>query len=197
MLEFKNCVKTLVYKFLEKLANIFFTVFINTMKVNNPKIQNKNNNNHRPAFGAKLGWRAVYELKNTPEKLEKITNRLKDAGEPTTIVDIMTFKTTKGNRYSLRLFNEIFGDGYNLSLLKDTNNKEIVLSSAKDFVAKLENLTKTTVENKEYLLFNKIKAEHSSSLSMTKYLKGIIERAKKRGQYLKPKTEQTFFDKFK
>lgn len=155
-----------------------------------------NYNNYKPAFGAKLGWRIVYELKNTPEKLTKITQQLKDMGEPTTVVDIMSTNTKDGKRYSLRLFNEVFGDRDNVSLLKDKYNKDMVCSSAKDFINAIENLTRKSVENKEYIIFNKIRNEHLGSWPMIKYLKGIIRRAKEDGKYLSSKTEQTFFKEF-
>ncbi len=161
------------------------------------KIENKHNyNNYKPKFGAKLGWRAAYELKNNPEKFAGVTKSLKEMGEPTTVVDIMTQNTRKGKMYSLRLFNEIFGEQHNIPLLRDNNNKDIVSSSAKDFISSLENLTKTTVESKEYSLFNKIRNDYSSSLPMMKYLKGIINKAKENGKYLSPASEQTLSNKF-
>ena len=76
-------------------------------------------NNSNPKFGAKLGWRANYELKHAPEKLAKVAQNLKEMGEPTTVIDIMSQDTKKGRMYSLRLFNEIFGEEYNISLLKE------------------------------------------------------------------------------
>ena len=102
---------------------------------------NQSYNNYNPPFGARLGWRATYELKKTPEKLAEITSKLKNMGEPTTVVDIMSQDTKKGRMYSLRLFNEIFGDKYNVSILKDNHNQDIVSASAKDFLTAIENLT--------------------------------------------------------
>lgn len=162
------------------------------MKITN----NQSYNNYNPQFGARLGWRATYELKNAPAKLAEISQKLKNMGEPTTIVDIMSQDTKKGRMYSLRLFNEIFGDKYNISLLKDNHNKDVVSSSAKDFIRSLENITKTTVENKEYIIFNKIRNEHSGSYPLIKYLQGLISRAKENGKYLSPEAEQTFFKQF-
>lgn len=159
------------------------------MKITN----NQSYNNYNPQFGARLGWRATYELKNAPTKLAEISQKLKNMGETTTIVDIMSQDTKKGRMYSLRLFNEIFGDKYNISLLKDNHNKDVVSSSAKDFIRSLENITKTTVENKEYIIFNKIRNEHSGSYPLIKYLKGVISRARENGKYLSPEAEQTFF----
>ena len=103
---------------------------------------NQSYNNYNPQFGARLGWRATYELKKTPEKLAEINSKLKNIGEPTTVVDIMSQDTKKGRMYSLRLFNEIFGDRYNVSILKDNHNQDIVSASAKDFLTAIENLTK-------------------------------------------------------
>ena len=99
-------------------------VFKLAMEIRNQKVYNQN-------FGSKLGWRATYELKKTPEKLAVITSKLKNMGEPTTVVDIMSQDTKKGRMYSLRLFNEIFGDRYNVSILKDNHNQDIVSASAK------------------------------------------------------------------
>ena len=155
-----------------------------------------NYNNYKPAFGAKLGWRIVYELKNTPEKLTKITQQLKDMGEPTTVVDIMSTNTKDGKRYSLRLFNEVFGDRDNVSLLKDKYNKDMVCSSAKDFINAIENLTKQTVEQKQNVIFNKISSEHSTSSPMISYLKTIINKAKEEGKVLTANTEKTYFQRF-
>ena len=94
-------------------------VFKLAMEIRNQKVYNQN-------FGSKLGWRATYELKKTPEKLAVITSKLKNMGEPTTVVDIMSQDTKKGRMYSLRLFNEIFGDRYNVSILKDNQIFSIV-----------------------------------------------------------------------
>ncbi len=157
---------------------------------------NQSYNKYNPQFGTRLGWRATYELKKMPEKLEEISQKLKNMGEPTTIVDIMSQDTKKGRLYSLRLFNEIFGDKYNISLLKDNHNKDIVSSSAKYFISSLENITKTTVENKEYSIFNKIRDEHSGSSHLIKYLKCVISRSRENGKYLSADTEQTFFKQF-
>ncbi len=162
------------------------------MKITN----NQSYNNYNPKFGAKLGWRAAYELKNTPAKLEAISQKLKNMGEPTTIVDIMSQDTKNGRMYSLRLFNEIFGDQYNISLLKDNHNKDVVFSAAKDFISNLENITKTTIENKEYSIFNQIRDKHSGSYPLIKYLKGVISHARENGKYLSPETEQRFFKQF-
>ena len=156
----------------------------------------KNHTSYNQSFKAKLGWRAVYELKNTPEKLNKITRELKDMGEPTTVVDIMSADTKKGKLYSLRLFNEIFKEEYNISLLKDKNNKDVVSSSAKEFLPYIENLTKSTIEQKEHSIFNKIGNEHSNSLPMIKYLKQLISQARENGKYLSKDIEQTYFKKF-
>ena len=155
---------------------------------------NQSYNNYNPLFGAKLGWRATYELKDTPLMLKEISQKLKNMGEPTTIVDIMSQDSKKGRMYSLRLFNEIFGDKYSISLLKDNHNKDVVSSSAKDFIRSLARITKTTLENKEYSIFNKIKKEFSSSLPLIKSLREIIKSAEKKGKYLSPKSEQIFFN---
>ena len=155
-----------------------------------------NVNNFNPKFGAKLGWRANYELKQTPDKLAEITQNLKGTGEATTVVDIMSQETKKGRMYSLRLFNEIFGEGYSISLLKDKNNKDVVSSSAKDFLKAIENLTQSSIESKEYCLFNRINSEHSGSLPLIKYLQGVIKNAKSNGKYLSRQAEQTYFKRF-
>lgn len=159
------------------------------MEIRSQKVYNQN-------FGARLGWRAAYELKKTPEKLAEITSKLKNMGEPTTVVDIMSQDTKKGRMYSLRLFNEIFGDKYNVSILKDNHNQDIVSASAKDFLTAIENLTKQTVEQKQNVIFNKISNEHSSSLPMINYLKTIINKAKEGGKVLTTKTEKTYFERF-
>ena len=156
------------------------------MRINNNPTYNKYNQ----TFGAKLGWRAVYELKRNPVKLAEVTQKLEKMGEPTTVVDIMSQNTRKGSLYSLRLFNEIFGEGYSVPMLKDNYNKEIISSSAKDFLSTIENLTKPVLENKEYNLFNKIKNEHSGSGVMMKYLKDLLSRSKEDGKYLSPKSVQ-------
>ncbi len=155
---------------------------------------NQSYNNYNPLFGAKLGWRATYELKDTPLMLKEISQKLKNMGEPTTIVDIMSHDTKKGRMYSLRLFNEIFGDKYSISILKDNHNKDVVSSSARNFISSLASITKTTVENKEYSIFNKIKKEFSSSLPLIKSLRGMIKSAEKNGKYLSLKSEQIFFN---
>ena len=157
---------------------------------------NQSYNNYNPQFGARLGWRATYELKKTPEKLAEITSKLKNMGEPTTVVDIMSQDTKKGRMYSLRLFNEIFGDKYNVSILKDNHNQDIVSASAKDFLTAIENLTKQTVEQKQNVIFNKISSEHSTSSPMINYLKTIINKAKEEGKVLTANTEKTYFQRF-
>lgn len=159
------------------------------MKIRNQKVYNQN-------FGTRLGWRAAYELKNAPEKLAEITSKLKNMGEPTTVVDIMYQDTKKGRMYSLRLFNEIFGDKYNVSILKDNHNQDIVSASAKDFLTSIEILTKETVEQKQNVIFNKISSEHSTSLPMINYLKTIINKAKEEGKILTANTEKTYFKRF-
>lgn len=155
---------------------------------------NQSYNNYNPLFGAKLGWRATYVLKDSPLMLKEVSQKLINMGEPTTIVDIMSQDSKKGRMYSLRLFNEIFGDKYSISLLKDNHNKDVVSSSAKDFIRSLARITKTTLENKEYSIFNKIKKEFSSSLPLIKSLREIIKSAEKKGKYLSPKSEQIFFN---
>ena len=117
-------------------------------------------------------------------------------GEPTTVVDIMSQDTKKGRMYSLRLFNEIFGDRYNVSILKDNHNQDIVSASAKDFLTAIENLTKQTVEQKQNVIFNKISSEHSTSSPMISYLKTIINKAKEEGKVLTANTEKTYFQRF-
>lgn len=159
------------------------------MEIRNQKVYNQN-------FGSKLGWCATYELKKTPKKLAKISSKLKEIGEPTTVVDIMSQDTQKGRMYSLRLFNEIFGDKYNVSILKDNHNQDIVSASAKDFLTAIENLTKQTVEQKQNVIFNKISNDHSNSLPMINYLKTIINKAKDEGKVLTSNTEQMYFQRF-
>lgn len=159
------------------------------MEIRNQKVYNQN-------FSSKLGWRATCELKKTPEKLAEISSKLKEIGEPTTVVDIMSQDTKKGRMYSLRLFNEIFGDKYNVSILKDNRNQDIVSASAKDFLTAIENLTKQTVEQKQNVIFNKISNDHSNSLPMINYLKTIINKAKDEGKVLNSNTEQKYFQRF-
>lgn len=117
-------------------------------------------------------------------------------GEPTTVVDIMSQDTKKGRLYSLRMFNEIFGDKYNVSILKDNHNQDIVSASAKDFLIAIENLTKQTIEQKQNVIFNKISNDHSNSLPMINYLKTIINKAKDEGKILTSSTEQMYFQRF-
>ena len=164
-------------------------VFKLAMEIRNQKVYNQN-------FGSKLGWRATYKIKKTPEKLAEISSKLKEIGEPTTVVDIMSQDTKKGRMYSLRLFNEIFGDKYNVSILKDNHNQDIVSASAKDFLTAIENLTKQTVEQKQNVIFNKISNDHSNSLPMINYLKTIINKAKDEGKVLNSNTEQKYFQRF-
>lgn len=46
--------------------------------------------NYYQNFGAKLGTRAVFYLKDTPEKLDVLKRNFACMGEPTTVVDIMS-----------------------------------------------------------------------------------------------------------
>lgn len=155
-----------------------------------------NNKNYNQNFGAKLGRTAKYHLKDNPEKLEQITQKLTAIGEPTTVVDIMSKNTRKGKQYSLRLFNEIFGSQYNVSLLKDNHNKDIVSYSAKDLLSYIERLTPINITMKQHSLFNKVKNEHSNSQPMAQSLKRIIRFAKEEGKFLSPENEQTYFQRF-
>lgn len=53
--------------------------------------------NYYQNFGAKLGTRAVFYLKDTPEKLDVLKRNFACMGEPTTVVDIMSRETKKEN----------------------------------------------------------------------------------------------------
>ena len=156
------------------------------------------NNLNNQTFGARLGSNAIFHIKKSGniEMLSQLSDKLSKAGEPTTIVDIMSSKTPKGKLYSLRLFNEIFGEGYNISLLKDNHNKDIVCASPMDLIEKLKNITEKTILQKEYGIFGKVAQEHSSSLPMIKYLKGLIQGQKADGKYLSPEVEQAYFHRF-
>lgn len=65
----------------------------------------------------------------------------------------MAAQTSKGKLYSLRLFNEVFGDRYNISLLKDNHNKDIVSNSPMDLLGKLQDITERTIIQKELMEF--------------------------------------------
>lgn len=152
--------------------------------------------NNNQTFGAKLGWAAKYHLKQTPEKLEQISNRIAKFGEPTTVIDIMSSETKKGKIYSLRLYNEVFGANDNVSVLKDNHNKDVVSFFAKDFLKALENITETQIAFKEYSLFSKIKKAYSAS---PLHIKSLFERLKleeSEGKYLSEKTKREFFTNF-
>lgn len=156
------------------------------------------NNINNQTFGARLGSSAAFRLKNAgmTEMLSQINNKLSKMGETTTVVDIMSSKTSKGRLYSLRLFNEIFGEGYNVSLLKDNHNKDIVSNSPMDLIEKLKDITERTILQKEYGIFNKVAKDHSGSLPMRKYLKGLIQAKKADGKYLSPEIEHAYFHRF-
>ncbi len=103
------------------------------------------NNYNNQTFGARLGSSALFRLKNSgnTEMLSQLSKKLSTIGEPTTVVDVMAAQTSKGKLYSLRLFNEVFGDRYNISLLKDNHNKDIVSNSPMDLLGKLQDTLKT------------------------------------------------------
>lgn len=103
--------------------------------------------NYYQNFGAKLGTRAVFYLKDTPEKLDVLKRNFACMGEPTTVVDIMSRETKKGKLYSLRVFNEVFGTQYSRALLKDNKNTDVVSYFARDFCRSLKMLQ----EQKFYL----------------------------------------------
>jgi len=152
--------------------------------------------NNNQTFGAKLGWAAKYHLKNTPEKLEEISSRIAQFGEPTTVIDIMSSETKKGKIYSLRLFNEIFGTQDSVSILKDNHNKDVTSFFAKDFLKTLDSITKNQIEFREYEFFSKIKKAYSSS---PLHIKSLFERLKleeSEGKYLSAKTKKEFFSNF-
>lgn len=108
----------------------------------------------------------------------------------------MSARTSKGRLYSLRLFNEIFGERYNISLLKDNHNKDIISNSPMDLLEKLKDITERTILQKEYGIFSKVAQEHSGSFPMVKYLKGLIQGKKAEGKYLSPEIEQAYFHRF-
>lgn len=154
--------------------------------------------NNSQTFGAKLGSSAVFRLKNSgnTEMLSHLSNKLSEIGEPTTVIDVMSCRTSKGRLYSLRLFNEIFGENYNISLLKDNHNKDIVSNSPMELLEKLKDITERTIMQKEYGIFSKVAKEHSGSLPMVRYLKGVIQGKKADGKYLSPEIEQAYFHRF-
>jgi len=172
-----------------KIAIIIFTSFKKNMEIK--KVNNQ-------TFGARLGSDAVFRLKNAgnTEMLSELRNKLAGMGEPTTVVEIMSSRTPKGKLYSLRLFNEIFGESYNVSLLKDNHNKDIVSNSPLDLLDKLKDICERTIIQKEHGIFSKVAQEHSGSLPMRRYLKNLIMSQKEDGKYLSPEVEQTYFQKF-
>ncbi len=159
---------------------------------------NINCNSYNPNFGAKLGNYATFQLKysGNTEMLSRISEKLAGVGEPSTVVEVMSQKTSKGKMYSLRLFNEIFSETYNTSLLKDNYNRDIVSHQPLDLLKILENISPKTILQKEHKVFNKVAQEHSGSLPMVKYLKNLIKNQKEDGKYLTPDVEQTYFQRF-
>ena len=96
----------------------------------------------------------------------------------------------------MRLFNEVFGDRYNISLLKDNHNKDIVSNSPMDLLGKLQDITERTIIQKEHGIFSKVAQEHSGSLPMVRHLKDLIQGKKADGKYLSPEIEQAYFNRF-
>lgn len=156
------------------------------------------NTHSTQTFRAKLGCDAAFRLKHSgnTEMLSQLSNKLSNIGEPTTVVEVMHSQTSKGKLYSLRLFNEIFGERYNISLLKDNHNKDIISNSPIDLLEKLNDITERTIAQKEHGIFSKVAQEHSGSLPMVKYLKNLIQNQKADGKYLSPEIEQTYFQRF-
>lgn len=154
-----------------------------------------NNKNCNPNFGLKLGYDVTYHLKKA-DKLKQISQQLANLGEPTTVVEIMSSKTTKGKVYSLRLFNEIFGEQHNIAIFNDNHNKDAISFSPLDLLKRLEKVSPITIEQKEHGLFSKIAREYSGSLPMLKFLKNLIKQQKNDGKYLSPEIEQTYFKRF-
>ncbi len=156
------------------------------------------NNYNNQTFGARLGSSALFRLKNSgnTEMLSQLSKKLSTIGEPTTVVDVMAAQTSKGKLYSLRLFNEVFGDRYNISLLKDNHNKDIVSNSPMDLLGKLQDITERTIIQKEHGIFSKVAQEHSGSLPMVRHLKDLIQGKKADGKYLSPEIEQAYFNRF-
>lgn len=152
--------------------------------------------NNNQTFGAKLGWSAKYHLKKNPEMLEQISNRIAGFGEPTTVVEIMSTNTKKGKLYSLRIYNEIFGTGDNVSILKDNQNKDVVSYFAQDFINALANLSEKTIAFREYSLFSKIKNAYSASPLHVKSLFEHLKLAEAEGKHLSEKTKKDFFSGF-
>lgn len=158
----------------------------------------KINITNNQSFSAKLGCDAIFRLKNSgnSEMLSQLSHKLSNVGEPTTVVEIMSYRTPKGKLYSLRLFNEIFGESNNASLLKDNHNKDVISNSSLDLLEKLKDISERTIIQKEHGIFSKVAQEHSVALPMVKYLKGLIQGKKSDGKYLSPEVEQTYFQKF-
>ncbi len=154
---------------------------------------NINRTNYHQNFGAKLGATAEYYLQKTPEKLNEVTKRLLTMGEPTSVVEIMSKDTKKGKIYSLRLFNEVFGLSNNVSILKDNKNNDVVSYFARDFIPKIESLTKNIISFREDALFRKIAEKNMDSKIYAEYLYQIISIAKKEGKELSREVIKRYF----
>lgn len=149
--------------------------------------------NYYQNFGAKLGTRAVFYLKDTPEKLDVLKRNFACMGEPTTVVDIMSRETKKGKLYSLRVFNEVFGTQYSRALLKDNKNTDVVSYFARDFLLELENVTRTKVLFAEDSIFKQVVKEHCSPFPLVEHLFNIIKKAKENGKVLSPEVMNRYF----
>ena len=149
--------------------------------------------NYYQSFGAKLGSRAVFYLKETPEKLETLKRQFACMGEPTTVVDIMSRETKKGKVYSLRVFNEVFVTQYSKSLLKNNKNADVVSYSAREFLPQLENITRTKVLFAQDSIFKQVVKEHCHPFPLVDYLFNIIKKAKENGKVLSPEVMNRYF----
>ena len=155
------------------------------MQVNN-SINSHNNVN----FGALPGGKIRAVLINNPEKFQDIKRHLAPLGDANTVVDIFTGtkQFSKDKIYSLRLYNKVFGSGYNVPI--DKNNIEYMPAK---LIPKVESLTNKDVQWAEYSLFRSIKDFYSGkSFRYKEYLANIIKSSKEQGIELGTAAKKTF-----
>lgn len=157
------------------------------MQVNNSHTYSGNVN-----FQALPGGKIRAVLINNPEKYQEITKMLAPLGDPNTVVDIFTAtkKYSKDKIYSLRLYNKVFGNSYNVPLGK----KDVEYMPSK-LIPKIEQLTQKDVQWGEYALFRSIKEFYSGkSFRYIEYLDNIIKLSREKGIELGAKAQKAFND---
>ena len=157
------------------------------MQVNN-SLNDYNNVSFRALPGGKI--RAL--LINNPEKYQQIKSQLAPLGDANTVVDIFTGtkQFAKDKIYSLRIYNKVFGSGYNVPI--DKNNIEYMPAK---LIPKVESLTNKDIQWGEYSLFKSIKDFYSGqSFRYKEYLANIMRCSKEQGIELGPAAKKTFED---